>query len=72
MSSDESEMEHEGEMELDEPEDEVGENEPLEEGLVGHESNLEEKDSKMQDFDSDSEDEDDDFSDPDYDPFRDR
>lgn len=64
MSSDESEME------LNEPKEEVGEKGPLEEKLVGHESDPEDEDSEVQDFDSDSR-EKDDSSDPDYDPSRD-
>ena len=61
---------NEGEIELDqdeqEPAEEVGENEHLEEEVVGHESDPEDEDSKMQDFDSGEED--DDSSDLNYDP----
>jgi len=37
----------EGEIELDEPEEEVGEYEPLKVGIVGHESDPEGKHSQM-------------------------
>ena len=70
LSSDEGETELYKDMEK--PDEEVGEHEPLEGELEGHNSDPEDEDLEMEDVDSDFRVEDDDSSHPGYDPSRDR